>query len=883
MPGQPGLGPRTHARNEREMAARPLLILPAAERIGPPPAPHGGSQPFVPTRETQAERIGPALGRLRDAISRGPEHVLELRRDPTALAPDRVVVFETAGTIANFARAAARVPGFELMIDYETLAEPDEFFAERDTRAGREGQRREDKLVEGRFYLAMPDLTAFDQLLRLYDRWVAGEELQEGFAPFKHLFAQVRVLRPWGPLDRIPPETLGYWREEARRNPGRPVRTEVELWFRRSPQRRDQSARDFHARVTAAAGTIVHETVIPEIAYHGALIDVPAAAIPELIARRHVALALADDVMFLRPQTVLAVHREADAVVDGAAANGQPPTAGVPIGALLDGVPVQAHERLAGRLTLDDPDDLQARALVGRRFHGTAMASLILHGDLNAPEAPLNRPLYLRPVMVAPADPVDEHTPNDRLFLDTLYRAILRIKGTRETPGIAPSVFLVNLSLADRRRPFANLVSPLARLLDFLAATYNIAFLVSAGNVTDQVALPDFNSWTEFQGAPTEVRESAVLSALFAASRERSVLSPAEAINVLTIGAQHTDNVTRRVGAHTAVDPFDDPGLPNPSCALGLGYRRSVKPDLYLPAGREHVRMAAGGAGVRIRFGSPQRMYGLSAAAPDPANQGRLNQTVYTDGTSAATALATRAAHQIFDSLMDRDGGSLLADIPPEYYAVVVKTLLVHSARWNEKGDLIKRLCGPHEPERHAERTANATRFLGFGVPDIRRVVDCRENQATLVGYGSLMPDHAHSYRIPLPPSLERVTDPRELTITVTWLSPVRSGSQNYRAVKLEATPVQAKEAFGVTRFKDQPTDHSVKKGTVFHERLFGDRAVPYMDDGHLAVRVWCKDDAGNGGAVVRYAIAVTIEAGTPLRVYEEVRERLRVRPRPPA
>jgi hypothetical protein len=42
-----------------------------------------------------------------------------------------------------------------------------------------------------------------------------------------------------------------------------------------------------------------------------------------------------------------------------------------------------------------------------------------------------------------------------------------------------------------------------------------------------------------------------------------------------------------------------------------------------------------------------------------------------------------------------------------------------------------------------------------------------------------------------------------------------------------------------------------------------------------------CKDDAGNDGAAVRYAIAVTIAAGTPLRVYEEVREHLRFRPRP--
>ena len=104
------------------------------------------------------------------------------------------------------------------------------------------------------------------------------------------------------------------------------------------------------------------------------------------------------------------------------------------------------------------------------------MASLILHGDLNAPEPALTRPLYVRPLMIAPAD-LGEYTPDDRLLVDTLYNAIVRIKGVEGQLGVAPTVFLVNLSLGDRRRPFANLVSPLARLLDFLAAKYDIVFL----------------------------------------------------------------------------------------------------------------------------------------------------------------------------------------------------------------------------------------------------------------------------------------------------------------------------------------------------------------------------------------------------------------------
>jgi hypothetical protein len=486
--------------------------------------------------------------------------------------------------------------------------------------------------------------------------------------------------------------------------------------------------------------------------------------------------------------------------------------------------------------------------------------------------------------MITPESPESgERTPTDRLFVDTLYRAILRIRGTPQQAGTAPTVFVVNLSLGDRRRPFANLVSPLARLLDYLAATQGILFLVSAGNVTARLPLPDFNQWREFEAATPDAKERAVLTAMFAAKHERSILSPGEAVNVLTIGAHHSDNVGVRVGAQTAIDPFEDEALPNASSAMGLGYRRAVKPDLYLPGGREHLRMAAGGAGVQVMFGRPQRMYGLSAAAPDVGAGGRLNQTAYADGTSAATALATRASHLIFDSLMDRDGGSLLADVPPEYYGVFVKTLLVHTARWIEKGDLIRAVCGPSDARRFVERSENVTRFLGFGIPDFARVLDCAEHQATLVGYGTLAPDRAHRYRIPLPPGLQGVKDPRSLAITLAWFTPVKPGHQSYRTVKLEVAPDQPKEALGVERFKDQPVDQAVKKGTVFHERYFGERAVPFIDDGHLSVRVWCKDDAGNDGNAVRYAIAVTIEAGTAVRVYEQVRQRLLVRPRPPA
>ncbi|HEV8238597.1 MAG TPA: S8 family peptidase [Thermoanaerobaculia bacterium] len=829
----------------------------------------------------QANRLRPQLNRLRATLQRGADRLLELRADPEALAPERVIVFEIAGTVDAFARALQNVPGFELLLETDIERPADDLFAERDNRQGREGRPREDKGVGGRLYLAMPDMAALEQLVSLWERWEAGQPLPHGLTAFRDVFLQLRTLRPWGPQDRISDETMAYWREEHQRHPDRSIRMEVELWFRRAPALRDRATRAFHAAVAEVSGAVIDEAIIPEIAYHGILVDVPAAQVAALIEGQRPAFALLDEVMFLRPQTVMSAREELE-IDDGPPPLEDTPAPAIadPIVALLDGVPVQGHQRLVDRLMLDDPDDLQGQAVLARRVHGTAMASLIVHGDLNIAQPPLSRLVYVRPLMIAPED-LEEHTPGERLLVDVLYQAILRIKGTPGTTAVAPAVFIVNLSIGDPRRPFANIISPLARLIDYLAASYSILFLVSAGNIRSDLTIPDFDQWADFENALPEQRERAVLAALNAAKHERSLLSPAESINALTIGSQHFDNVAPRPPRGMAVDPFDDSELANTSCALGLGYKRAVKPELFFPGGREYLHMAAAGGGVRARIGRPHRLYGLKTAAPDGG--GRLNLTAHTGGTSAATALGSRAGHLIFDALMDRDGGSTLADIPPDYYAVAIKTLLVHSARWNSKGELLKDICGPADTRRWQERAANAARFLGFGIPDISRVLDCAENQATLVGYGTIHPEEAQRYRIPLPPALEGVTDPRTVTVTVTWLSPVRAGHQSYRAIRLEAQPVEPALAVGVGRASDQPADGAIKRGTVFHERYTGERAVPFVDDGHLSVDVWCKEDADGGVEPVRYAIAITIEAGTPLPVYEQVQQRLRVRAAPQA
>ncbi len=860
------------------MPELPLLRLPNPNPAELPGGPRLIPNLRKPTKGRQTDRFGPVFDRLQTVLGR-PGQPVELQEDPTALAPERVIVFEIGGTVANLLKALGKLKGLEFMAELEAEFVPSEDFA-----VTKDGQDVAGKDVPGRFYLAMPDLEALRQLVALWSRWRSGEALDRGFAPIANLFSQLHDLRPWGPQDRIPQETRDYWRDEIARDPNRSVRSEIELWYRSNDTRRNEASVAVRTAIAEAGGEVVHESTIGEIAYHGILADIPTGYLQAIMELQAVRLAVADEVMFLRPQSVLLDPSDAEPFADDSlngigAANA--PSAGAPIAALLDGMPVQAHTLLADRLLIDDPDDIQARALVSQRMHGTAMASLILHGDRQTQNQLLPRPLYVRPLMVTNEHGI-EQTEDDKLLIDTIYRAILRIKGTEAQAGTAPTVFLINLSMGDIRRPFSGVMSPLARLVDFLADRYGLLFLVSGGNIQSPLEIADYTSWTAFERATPEQRERAVLKSLNNAKHERTILSPAEALNVLTIGARHHDNIVNRPAAFNVLDPLQDDTLPNITSGLGLGYRRMIKPELYMSGGREFVRMQAAGDRLAVVPSQPRRLYGLNAASPDPLGQGRLDQVALISGTSPATALATRSSAQIFESLMDRDGGSLLSDIDPQYFSVVVKALLLHSARWSGNDELLKEICGPDDRRRHVERADNSARFIGYGIPDIQMVMECSANRATMVGYGTLQTESAHNYLIPLPQSLERVTTPRSLSVTLAWTSPIKASHQSYKCIRMEAAPDAPLQVLGVKRGRSQPADPTIKRGSVFHEHFEGDSAVAFLNDGHLALRVWCKEDAGiSDGAMVRYGIAVTIEAGTALPVYQEIEARLRVAPRP--
>ena len=279
------------------------------------------------------------------------------------------------------------------------------------------------------------------------------------------------------------------------------------------------------------------------------------------------------------------------------------------------------------------------------------MASLIVHGDLQLGEAPSGaRSTSGRYWSMTP-----QRTRKQRRLTGcrstSSYLAVRRLlEGDANSAAAAPSVVVINLSLGDLNRPFTGRMSPWARLLDWLAFQYRVLFLVSVGNVRRSLPVRDFATRHDFLDADEGMREQAIIAALNLEKASRSLLSPAEGMSALAVGAWHADGFDHPPEPLNLTDPFPTAALPNVSSAVGIGYRRSIKPDLLFDGGRELVRAAEDGGHIWLTVDGGGTYAGQLAATPDAAATGRLNMERRTVGSSNATALLTRSAVRIHDT-----------------------------------------------------------------------------------------------------------------------------------------------------------------------------------------------------------------------------------------
>lgn len=567
------------------MGNRPLLIFPQPQRSPRLKKSGGPSSIHFPSHRDQTRRLAPRFQELQRAFE---AERAELRLHP-GREPERVLVLETIGQIDAFVKAVRRTPGMEWLGEWEQESiEGDEYFYVED---------HPERALSAKLYLIMSNQQAMEELVRLWNRYRRdpNQRLEQGLNKWRHMFAQLRDIRFWDERDRVSPSLIRLWNEQLENNRDL-LFFKAELWFSSREDKRIADQAIVEQLVREQGGRVLAQAALPQIAFHAIAGQLPANSARRIVDLANIRLVRCNQIMFFRPLGQSAAPLPEDQPA-GRLERPVParPEGREPVIALLDGLPLVNHQLLQDRIILDDPDGWSQGYQAADRIHGTLMASLISHGELEANEPPLRTPIYARPILKPDRsgwrrEPV-ESIPEEIIPEDIVHRAIVRIfAGEGAAAPVAPSVKVISFAIGDPLELFDRTPSPLARLVDWLSWEYQILFLISAGNQTAEIGLNVPRGRLRHL-APQEVQRATLL-ALESDGINRRLLSPAEAINALTIGAAHSDaSVVGALGSR--INPYVSADLPSPVSAIGLGYRRAVKPDILLNGGALENRYTA--------------------------------------------------------------------------------------------------------------------------------------------------------------------------------------------------------------------------------------------------------------------------------------------------
>ncbi len=810
---------------------RPLLRFRPhkPDTLAPSAKPHGRTLSRE-KRDARSKALAPKFEALVGAMD---ARRIVLRQQAPQARPEHVVVFELDRCNLTKLFDVARAGRLEWLLDEE--------------RFGDEADGDDDEAATARLCLLFSSQDAVDDLLLAWRSWGRGR-LPTGLGHWAEVFEVLRDVRRWGRDDRLREYEMEVrWKDLVVE--GRTAPFEIELWFRKDLAAREAAERRVREAVEALGGRVLDRTLIEGIAYHVVLAEVNASLVERLLSA-DVALVQLDDVHRFRPMTGPAIAPADDEPALVAVGEPSPPSGTLlpPYVALLDGLPMQNHAALAGRLRVLDVHDLEPLYVASHRKHGTAMASLITRGDLALKEPASSHELVVVPVIAPSASAGgEERAPEGRLWLDVIRRAIV------EVLKLAPTVRVFNLSLGDGDAALRDGISPLARMLDWLAWEHRVLFIVSAGNWMDDFDVP-----------PSLDIERDVVRVIWRSRAERRVIPPAEGVQVLTVGAAPIDATERHDSRRDpeCVSLLEGDVLPAPYSRNGPGFLRSVKPDVFLPGGRAKYWRGLLGNGrfTHMKRASPPGQLVASPRASDARSWGC--------GTSNATALASRAAERVLAQV------SRMAERAPAEHslprggeALLTRALLIHGARWVDDGKrVLKHLRGED-----AVTPTTLTELLGFGVTDVDRVIEGTKGRATLFDVHKIRPGEAEQYDVPLPDCLRSTVEPRRVVVTVVWFTPIHPRHRRYRCVGLNVS----------TNLEDSPLRVLKRgavagsgRGTVFHRVFDRDKgAIDLGAQDRCSVVIRASRQAPNADPelAVPYAIVITIETDASVPLYDQV------------
>ena len=257
------------------MVDRPILRfldpVSSARRTGAPRSP---PRPRGPGRARQGRRFQSTFDGLADALATDdPEFVL--REDPAGIAPERALVFITAGSVQNFARAARQI-GLEVFA--ETELDEMEDFPEGFEPAG------DADTLSRTLYATMPTLDSFRRILALWNAHQRGENAPRNASPWWTVFDLLLELRPWGPEDRLAEGARAVIADRLPFDEDEEVPIEFEIWPTASAEKRATWARETERQIDDLGGRVIDRSSIAEsgFAYEAVLAGLPVSLISDL-------------------------------------------------------------------------------------------------------------------------------------------------------------------------------------------------------------------------------------------------------------------------------------------------------------------------------------------------------------------------------------------------------------------------------------------------------------------------------------------------------------------------------------------------------------------------------------------------------------------------
>lgn len=816
-----------------------------------------GSSYRSPSYQRQVSRLNERVRQLHDDII---AQAALLQEGTQGIDPEFVLVFEVVGSVNSF-MAAAQNAGMDWLGEYdEESIEADDDFYEVD----KDGQVKEGALLSRKIYLTLTNQRSMSQMLHLWEQFQNGTEFERGTTGFRDVFKWLKTIRRWNVEDRLDSSDMPSIWESQLEGGEQNVKFEIELWYRTTEAKRNYAERSITQIVEESHGRIVKRVLIPEIAYHALIVECPAQEIRRILDTRNTKLVQSEQIMFFHAtgQSLGTYSLDEDNEnteddnVNGAE-QGMP--TGRPVVALLDGLPLQNHSLLVHRIDVDDYFNLEPNYLANQRSHGTAMASLIIYGDLSNPLVAFNHLLYVLPIMKYDANSQKEIIPKDELYADVLHRAVRHIM---EETDLRNDIKVINLSVVNENKMFVNSFSAEARMVDYLSWKYNILFVICAGNYKESF-VDDNMTYGRFMNLEPEERQIMVIKDRFNLQRHMRIQAPSEAVNALCIGAVN-DDYSQLKSQDDRIFPVID-GFPATYSRFGGGYMRAVKPDCVTMGGREMFKQLLDIHSQPVNFRPTN--YLRSAPGLVVAGCDNINQKIYSLGTSNATALVSRMCADLLPVIRQISG----LNLPHEFEAIALKTMLIHSCTWG--------VMGHHLMEKDLRFTGKkrreyALRWIGYGTPNVDIASYSTPQRVVMAGYGQIEQNKMVDFRVPLPPCLISRADDKRLTITLGWHSPIAPANKNYKLAKLSFSSNNS--ILDVERCEcDQ---HTGKRGTIQHEVYEGKKASTFIDGDSLFIKVECKkEDALR--VPVKYFIMVSLEvkAITGLQIYQEVKEKLHV------